>query len=486
MKCAHSKSRILYKTQKVFISFGLLGCIAGCTAVGPDYSPPQTHLSQGWHAELSGGFGDEAMDPMHLSTWWTCFDDPILTQLIDEAVANNLDLKKAQARLREARARRGIKATDRFPTLDLGASAMCVKSGQETGSGSQSDLYSTGFDASWELDIFGGIRRSLEAADADLAASRENVYDVMVSLVAETALNYVELRTFQMRLNIAKGNRDRQGETYKLVEHRYTAGLTSPLDLEQARYNYESTRSEIPLLESSLAAAKNRLAVLLGQVPGSLNERLAEHKSVPVATAELAVGVPAEMLRRRPDVRRAERELAAQTAQIGVATAELYPKFRLLGSIGLESLSAGTLLNTVNRTYSYGPGISWQIFNAGRVQNSIEVENARQEQAMIAYRAAILGALEDVENALTAYSSEQERRKSLHIAAQSAEQAVTIAKGQYHSGLVGFSSVLEAERALLSYQDKLAASDAQVTSNLIRLYKSLGGGWQSFALQQHQ
>lgn len=339
MKCAHSNSRILYKIQKVFISFGLLGCIAGCTVVGPDYSPPQIDLPKGWHAELYGGFGDEAMDPEHLSTWWTCFDDPTLLKLIDEAVENNLDLKNAQARLWEARARRGIKAADRFPTLDLGASAMSVKSGHETGSGSPSDLYSTGFDASWELDIFGGIRRSLESADADVAASRENVYDVMVSLVAETALNYVELRTFQLRLDIAKGNRDRQGETYKLVEHRFNAGLASPLDLEQARYNYESTRSDIPLLESSLAAAKNRLAVLLGQVPGSLEERLEEHKPVPVTTTELAVGVPAETLRRRPDVRRAERELAAQTAQIGVATAELYPEFRLLGSIGLDQLS---------------------------------------------------------------------------------------------------------------------------------------------------
>jgi NodT family efflux transporter outer membrane factor (OMF) lipoprotein len=289
----------------------------------------------------------------------------------------------------------------------------------------------------------------------------------------------VEVRSYQTRLSIARANRDAQEETFRLVQNRYDAGLAAKLEVEQSRYNLESTRAEIPSLNTGLEQAKNRLAVLLGRQPGDLPQEVAEHRPIPVTPIEIAVGVPAESLRRRPDVRRAEWELASQTARIGVATAELYPKFSLVGSIGLESLSIDTLFGTSNRTYGIGPTFSWRIFDAGRVRQQIEVETARQEQALIQYEAAILTALEDVENALVAYADEQNRRDTLVQASAAAERAVAQARNQYKAGLTDFQNVLDSQRSLLAFQDQLAVSDGTVTSNLVRLYKSLGGGWQT-------
>lgn len=459
----------------------MLLMFTGCTAVGPDYVPPDTVLPDQWHTELRDGLRSIPMEPKALAEWWKTLNDSVLTDLIEQAIQDNLDVKAAAARLREARARRGISGADRFPTIDANAAATKARTGEETGSGGEINLYSVGFDASWELDIFGGVRRSIEAAAADAAASREDMYDVLVSLAAEVALNYVETRSFQTRLNIAQANRDAQAETYRLVLNRFEAGLAAQLEVEQARYILESTRAEIPSLNSGLEQAMNRLAVLIGKQPGTLKQALSERKPIPITPIELAVGVPAGTLRRRPDVRRAEWELAAQTARIGVATAELYPKFSLLGSIGLESLSTSDLLTAGNRNYSIGPSIYWRIFDGGRIRQQIEVETAIQEQALIQYESAILTALEDVENALVAYAEEQIRRESLVQATDAADRAVILAKNQYRAGLSDFQNVLDAQRSLLSFQDQLAVSEGTITSNLVRLFKALGGGWTPMA-----
>jgi len=456
---------------------GALWMIAGCATVGPDYVKPETTAPDQWQTELRDGLRSQSMDAETLATWWQTLNDPVLTDLIEQAVTSNLDIRAAAARLREARARRGVSGADRFPTINASGSATKTRSSESTGAGAERDLYSTGFDASWEIDVFGGVRRSLEEADANLAASQEEMHDVLVSLTAEIALNYVEVRSYQTRLAIARDNRDAQEETFRLVQNRFDAGLAAQLEVEQSRYNLESTRAEIPSLNTGLEQAKNRLAVLLGRQPGNLRQEVVEQRPIPVTPMELAVGVPADTLRRRPDVRRAEWELAAQTARIGVATAELYPKFSLLGSIGLESLSMDNLFNTSYRTYSIGPTFSWRIFEAGRVRQQIEVETALQEQALIQYEAAILTALEDVENALVAYADEQVRRDALVQASAAAERAVDQAQNQYRAGLTDFQNVLDSQRSLLAYQDKLALSDGTVTSNLVRLYKSLGGGW---------
>jgi NodT family efflux transporter outer membrane factor (OMF) lipoprotein len=440
---------------------------------------PDTSMPQAWHTPEKSGLVGEPLNKGALACWWSILQDPVLTNLIESAVAENLGLKEARARVREARARRAISEAYRFPTIDAGGSARTSRSSEETGSGSQRELYAAGFDAAWELDVFGGEKRAVEAAGADLQASEEDLRDVLVSLLAEVALNYVELRSFQTRLSVAEANLDAQKETYNITRWRRQAGLTTQLDVEQAKYSLEQTRAQIPGLETGLAQAKNRLAVLIGQHPGSLRNTLAERKPIPVTPLEVAVGVPADILRRRPDIRRAERRLAAQTAQIGVATADLYPRFSLFGSIGLEALSLGNLFSLGSRTHGMGATIAWPLFDAGAIRSNIEVQSALQQQALIRYEAAILKALEDVENALIAYAKEQRRRQSLIEATEAARRAVDLAQKQYSSGLIEFGNVLIAQRSLLSLQDQLAVSEGGVTSNLIALYKSLGGGWKS-------
>jgi NodT family efflux transporter outer membrane factor (OMF) lipoprotein len=412
-----------------------------------------------------------------LAQWWTTFGDPDLSNLVERAIAGNLDLQRAQARVREGRARRGIAEAGLFPSVDLGGSAAVNRGSEEIGSGSRRELYRIGFDASWEVDVFGGVRRSIEAAQGELEASVADYRDVLVSLLAEVALNYVEARTFQTQLQVAEENLKAQAETLQLVEWRFAAGLVSSLDVEQAKANLENTRSQLPRLRSAIEAAKNRLAILLGVFPGTLEAQLAASKPIPEAPLEVAVGVPAEVLRRRPDVRRAERQLAAQTARIGVATADLYPKFSLPGSIGLEALSTNHLFSTASRAWTVAGGFAWAVFRGGAIRQNIEVQNALQEQFLQQYETTILIALEEAENALTDFAEEQERRDALMAANQAAQRAAELARDQYASGLIDFQTVLDAERTVLSFQDQVAQSKGQVTSNLISLYKALGGGW---------
>ena len=472
------KTTFIRPTLCLPVVFAIL-ILTGCATVGPDYVPPKKSVSKDWHTQLKGGLTTEEMDPQTLAAWWMTFNDPGLSSLIDRAVLGNLDLKKALARVRESRARRGMAKADLFPTLDATGSGNWRRSDKDTGSGKTSDLFAATFDAGWELDIFGGVRRSVEAAGADLQAIQDGLRDVLVSLLAEVALNYLDVRTFQVRLTVAEANLEAQSETYQLTQWRYGAGLSDELAVQQARYNLENTRSQIPTLRTRLEEAMNRIAVLLGEQPGKVHAELEKREPIPVAPLEVAVGVPADILRRRPDIQRTERELAAQTARIGVATADLYPKFTLSGSIGLEVLSLSNLSSSGTWSLSGGPRISWAIFKPGAIRQNIEVQSALQEQALIQYEAAILGALEEVENALVAYAGEQQRRDDLRKATRAAQKTVELAQHKYQAGLTDFSNVLDGQRSLLSFEDQLAQSDGAVTSNLVRLYKALGGGWTS-------
>ena len=464
----------------IFLSAALMLFIfAGCAVVGPDYLPQNIPMPKAWYTSAKSGIVEEPLSKEVLTDWWSILDDPVLTNLVESAIAGNLSFKEARSRVREARAHQGIRKTDRFPTINAGGSARSSRSSKEIGSGSERELYVAGFDSAWELDIFGGKKRAIEMAGAELQASEEDLRDVLVSLLAEVALNYVDLRSFQTRLSIAEANLDAQKKTYNITRWRRQAGLMTQLDVEQARSNLEQTRARIPGLQIGLEQAKNRLAVLIGQHPGSLKDVLAERKSIPVTPLEVAIGVPADILRQRPDIRKAERRLAAQTAQIGVATADLYPKFSLLGSIGLEALLIGNLFSFDSRTHGIGSTIAWPLFDAGAIRSNIEVQSALQQQALIRYEAAILTALEDVENALIAYGKEQNRRQSLTEATEAALRVVELTQKQYSYGLIEFSNVLIAQQSLLSLKDQLAVSKCGVTSNLIALYKSLGGGWKS-------
>ena len=468
-----------------FLALALvLMVLTGCAAVGLDYSPIEPDAPEAWNSDLRDGLKADSPAVENLSKWWSTLNDPLLTQLIEQAVTGNLDLKEAKARVREARARRGISEAALFPIVDASGTYKRTRSSEHGLSGAGggdpiNDLYQAGFDAGWEIDVFGGIRRSVEAADADLGASEESLRDILVSLLAEVAINYVDARAYQTRLSVAEANIKAQEETYELVRSRHEAGLSDELALQQARYNLEDTKSQIPTLRAGMEAAKNRLAVLTGRPPRAVHAIMEERKPIPVTPITVAVGIPAETLRRRPDIRAAERQVAAQTARIGQAEADLYPKFNLVGSIGLESLDASDFFKAASGAWSFGPTIRWNIFDAGAIRKNIEVQTALRDQVLIGYESAVLAALEEVENALTAYGQEQLRRERLAKAEEAAERAVLLARDQYKAGLVDFSNVLDAERSLLSFQDQLAQSEGAVTSNLVTLYKALGGGWET-------
>ncbi len=448
-----------------------------CRAVGPDYKKPAIPPPPNWNADLSEGLRAAAINDDTLARWWTTLNDSTLESLIDRAVRGNLDLRRAAAVLREARAERGIAQSGRFPTITTSGLIGFSRGSDRMGKGASVGLFSSGFDSAWEADFFGGVRRSIEAADASVEASQESLRDTLVSLVAEVAINYVEVRQFQRQLSIAENNLGIQQDSLRLAEQRYEAGLTSRLDVDQARYAVADTQSRIPVLQTDLAQAKNRLAVLLGINPGELSNELRQAAPIPVGPPQLAVGIPADALRRRPDVRRAERILAARTANIGVATAARYPHFGLPGSIGYDFITKGNPLSLGNLIGSLGASAFYTLFDAGRLRQQIEIQNALQEQAFLDYQSSILLSLQDVEDALVAYADQQVRRRSLQEAAEAAARAVEVVRANYVAGLVDFQPVLESQRSLLSFQDQLAQTDGAVTSELIRLYKALGGGW---------
>ncbi|MEA3333284.1 MAG: TolC family protein [Pseudomonadota bacterium] len=449
--------------------------LGGCAAVGPDYTPEQPKAPGKWSTELKGGLNTKLPEAGTMACWWKVLDDPELTSLTERAVSGNLDLRAARARIREARARRGVSRSYFFPTLDGGAAADKHRDRK----GREDELYTAEFDASWELDVFGGIRRAVEVETAEVEAAQENLHDVLVTLLAEVALNYIDVRTFQNGLTVIEANLKAQQETYDLNDSRFQAGIIDELAVQQSLYSLERTRSQIPVIQTQLEAAKNRLAVLLGQAPGTVHTELAARKPIPAPPVKLAIGVPAEALRRRPDIRRAERQLAAQTARVGVATAELYPRFRLNGSIGLESLSTGNFFTAANRVWDFGPTISWKIFHGNAIRQNIEIQSALQEQALIEYEMTVLNAQYEIENVLVAYANQQRRYQSLLAATAAAFKADQLAQDQYQVGLVDFNNVLDAQRSLLLLQDQLTLSEGSVTTNLIRLYKALGGGWQT-------
>ena len=447
--------------------------LGGCAAVGPDYSEPQLAVPAGW----SAGTGTDAMDAVLLARWWHGFGDPVLDRLVADALAANLDLAQARARLREARARRGVAGAALAPSVDASLSGSRSRSSGQSGSGSTRELYSAGFDASWELDVFGGVRRSVEAAQADLEASVESLSDTRVSLAAEVALNYIDLRTAEQRLAIAEESIAYRGENHQIIRWRQQAGLVSELDLAQATTDLESTRAVLPPLRTAVIEAKNRLAVLLGRNPGEIENRLAGFSRLPLVNRAAAIGIPADTLRQRPDVRVAERRLAAQTARLGEAEAARYPSFRLSGSLGLEALELDALADRGANTHSLFGGITAPVFNAGRIAANIEIQDALVEQARLAYRAAVLAALEEVENALTAVANTDARRVKLAEAAAAARTTLAIAEYRYASGLADFLSVLDAQRTQLSLDEQLAGSTGELARAQIRLYKALGGGW---------
>jgi len=475
--------RVIHLSRKALVrQLGLWAVIAGlgaCTPVGPDFQTPQPDLPAQW-SEASGAIRN--VSEAAISRWWSLFRDPILDSLIARAAAANPDLRIAQTRIREARAQRGLTVAAGLPTLDLGGSVSTSRRSENAasgGNGGTQDLFQATFDAGWELDIFGGIRRQVEAADANLAATVEDRRDVLVSLEAEVAKNYLELRASQLRLAIALDNIRTQEQTVELVRNKFKIGLGGELEVVQAETQLSLIKSQVPALESSATQAMHQLAFLLGQQPQSLKAELAVSAGLPPVPPQLPATLPSDLLRQRPDIRSAERQLAAATATVGAATAELFPRFSLSALGGLQSVSLPDLVATSSRFWAAGPSVRWPLFDGGRTRAGIEITEARRDRARITYEKTVLAALAEVENSLVALNREQATRSMLGEAVVTSQRAVVIARGQYKAGLTTFLNVLQSENALYQSQDKLALSDQRLAIDMIALYKSLGGGWQT-------
>ena len=477
-----------YLSALALLAFLAGGC-ANLPSVGPDYHAPETKAPPHWAEPLAGG---ETNAAAATAAWWKNFHDAELDSLISRAAQSNLNLKIAQARVREARAHYRMTSADYWPTVDAAGSYARQQQSQNQpvlgsfsvpSSAFENNVYQAGFDASWEIDVFGGTRRATESARAQVAAAKFGEREVLVTLLGEVARNYVEARGYQRRLEIARYNIRAQEQSLAIVQNRFTNGLTSDLDVQQANTVLATTRAVVPQLETALAASIHRLGVLLGQPPESLETELATVAPIPAAPPVVPVGLPSELLLRRPDVALAERQLAAATANIGVAKADLFPKFYLTGVAGFESISADDWFKSGSQFWSVGPAVQWRIFDAGRIRANIKVQNARQEQALANYENTTLLAFEDVENALTAYAKEQIRRQQLEAAVTSSEESLRLANQLYANGLSNFINVLDAERSLYQAQDALVQSDRTISANLIALYKSLGGGWETLDRQ---
>ena len=451
--------------------------LGGCAAVGPDYKKPSTSMPDKWAMAH-----DPALKPSDADVrqWWTVFDDPLLTRLINETGKNNLDLKVALAKIRELRAQIGVVRGAELPSLDASGSVVNQRSSENVGTmggGVTDSYYTTGLNASWEIDLFGRIRRNIEAAYGDYQASQEDRNDIMISLFAELATAYYTLRTSQAQIMSINKNIESQSGVLKLTKTLFDNGLTTGLAVSQAEYLLASSQSQLPPLKDSVNQSLNSIALLTGRRPGYLMDELRKRKPLPDPPAEVAVGVPAELLRRRPDIRRAERQLAAANARIGVATADLYPTFSITGSLGLSALDSSKLFRASSQYFSIGPGFTWNLFAGGSIRAQIKVQDYQMEQALHTYEKSVLSALRDVENAFSAYTNQRTRVAALERTVKAAQKTFKLALELYRQGLSDFQNVLDAQKTLFDYDNQLASARGNTISYLVALYKAMGGGW---------
>jgi NodT family efflux transporter outer membrane factor (OMF) lipoprotein len=458
--------------------FAAIAVTTGCGVRRP-YEAPVPTAPAAWSAPAPVA---ESADAESMSRWWETFGDDQLTALVRRAVEGNRDVRTAMSRVREARATTRSARTQLWPSADAGGSARASGTGNEAGIAGVTGLYTLSIDASWEIDAFGAIRSTIDAASATADARAADLQDVLITLTADVALNYIDIRSLQRRLELTQSNVDLQQETLELTQFRAQAGLATDLDVQQALSNVESTRAQIASLEGQVAQSIHAIAILLGRPPAELNAEFTAPAPIPEAPIEATLGVPADALRRRPDVRSAERQLAAQFAQVNAARADLYPSFRLAGSIGLESLSLATLLVPGAQFWNVGPSVSTRLFDRRQLREDLVVQSERQEQAARSYETVVLLALQEVEDSLTSLAQEQVRRGHLAAAANAAQQAADLSLQLYNAGLRDFRDVLDSQRSLLTLQDSLASSDTLVSSDLVRLFKALGGGWSAAAM----
>ena len=482
----------------------LFGC-GIVPSVGPDYERPDMKLSQDWENNTNASAAQPTEE--EFVRWWSKFQDPQLDALIKQAVTANKDLLVAESRVRESSEQRDIAFSSFFPQISLGGNADRRQASRNSLQGRQIaaiggtspsspttptaprrsliyDTFAGTATASWEIDIFGGLRRQYEAADALYEATEEQLHDTLVRLVAEVATNYFEVRAVEKRLAIAQQNVESQAQSLRIIQDRETAGLVSALDTAQARTQLEETKATIPALEAQLVGSRARLALVLGIMPAELTAFLPKQQILPDQPIApnlpevILSGVPADILRNRPDIRVAERNLAAQTAQIGIAMADLFPKFNLTGDYGLQSVLSGDFFDSASRAWHVGAGVSLPIFTAGRLTSQLRAQNEQAAQATSLYEKAVLQALTEAESSLASFSKERERKNILAAANHSALEALRFSQEQYRAGLIDLLRVIEAQRGAFSTGDALAVSEQRVAANFVSTYKALGFGWQ--------
>ncbi len=443
--------------------------LAGCVTVGPDYTAPQTAPAALQHAASAEYVGDHPV-----AAWWSQFDDPVLDQLVRESLLANPDVRIAVSRVDEARAVFSERRWDLAPHVTAGVEGTRTKQPVEGQGRVETDSYSAGFDAAWELDLFGRVRRSAEAAHADLQAQRNDLQAAQVTVAAEVARNYFELRGTQKRLDVARRILVSLGETQRLTESRFDLGAGSQLEVQSSLARVKAVEAEVPLLEAAEGQARHRLAVLVGKRPGELDALLAPREAPAFAKA-LPIGDTTELLRQRPDVRAAERRLAAATARVGVATADLFPRVSLRGFVGFLSGGWGNLFNGDNRAWQVTPSISWAAFDMGSVRARLRASEAQADGVAAQYEKTVLGALEDTENALLSYAKQQAQLKFRLEQSVAARRAAELAEVRYRAGSSDFLTLLDAQRTQLAADDALAQAEAGVNVGVVAIYKSLGG-----------
>jgi multidrug efflux system outer membrane protein len=459
--------------------------LGGCASVGPDYQRPVLTAPAQWTESRENQGAALSLPEI---AWWQAFGDPVLNGLIEQAAQTNLDLEQARARIAQSRADVTVAGAAAWPSVQGTGSVTRSQGGTSTiTSGSSSPesvasaagtIFQAGFDASWEIDVFGGTRRSVEAARARLAASVEDLRATLLTLLGDVAKNYADLRANQAQLQITRHNVEAQQQTVEVTRERFHLGLTSYLDVAQAEAQKTSTESNLPTLEASIKQSIHRLGILLGQEPNALKTKLAVIRPLPQMRRVMAPGLPADLLLRRPDLRQVERQLAAASADIGVAKAELYPKFDLTAGLGLQGADVSKFLKiSSGRYWSVVPGITWNLFDGGKARATVKNKRAVYEENLAKYRASFIKALEEVENALAAYYAEQTKHRILKESVRANQEAVTLARERYRRGLTNFLDVLTAENSLYTAQSNLSKSEANLLTDLISLYKALGGGW---------
>lgn len=459
----------------------LCSVFLGCTKVGPNFKTPTINLPNQWQNS-----DDKTLKRGDFRAWWKQFNDPTLDRLIDTAYHQNLNLQIASVRIIEARAQLSLARGSLFPQkqqFDTELSYNKLSEHMPNMNTFSFGSFSLGFDALWEMDIWGKFRRGVEAAQANLGATELNYDDVLVSLTAEVAATYTQIRTFQQRLLLAQKNVDLQTHSVKITQALLRNDLGNDLDVQQAESLLRSTKAVIASLKTGLRQSENALSILLGMTPGSINTLLNKNQSVPRITSEITVGIPADMLRRRPDVRREELKAAAQSAMIGVAKADLFPRFSLQGSIGVSSSSANgvdifDVLGTPALVGKVGPSVSWPILHYGRLKNNVRIQDAKFEQLLIGYKDSILRALREVEDAMVGFHKANEQVAELQHGVEASQRAVDLSLLQYRSGLEDYTRVLTAQQSLVQQQDKLTSSQGDAARNVIAMYKALGGGWE--------